>query len=99
MRFDLPKKHLSADPLAMRLLYSIITRMVSLTGWRRFECNILPQFPGVTEANFNSVMRRAWVMFLKARFADADVLAQIDDAAEKGYFLKDPTAKDFMIST
>ena len=33
LRFDLLKKHLSADPIAMRLLYSIITKMESLCGW------------------------------------------------------------------
>jgi hypothetical protein len=50
LRFDLLKKHLSADPIAMRLLYSIITRMESLIGWKRFECNVLPSFNGITAA-------------------------------------------------
>jgi hypothetical protein len=94
LRFDLLKKHLSGDPIAMRLLYSIITKMVALIGWKRFECNILPLFSGVTEANFNSVMRRSWVMQMLATFVDRATLATIPDAEQKGIFLKDPTAKD-----
>jgi hypothetical protein len=50
MRLDLFKKHISADPIAMRLLYSIVTRMVELNGMKRFEMNKLPDFGQVEEA-------------------------------------------------
>ena len=46
--FDLMKKHFPADLIAMRLRYSIITTMESLVGWKRYECNVLPQFNGTT---------------------------------------------------
>ena len=94
LRFDLMKKHLSADPIAMRLLYSIITRMESLIGWKRFECNVLPTFSGITEENFNSLMRRAWVMIMRGSIVEKHVYDTIVNPAFKGIFLKDPTAKD-----
>ena len=50
MRLDLFKKHISADPIALRLLYSIVTRMVELGGMKRFEMNKLPDFGEVEEA-------------------------------------------------
>ena len=98
LRFDLLKKHLSGDPIAMRLLYSIVTKMESLIGWKRFECNVLPTFSSVTEVNFNSVMRRSWVMQMLATFVEQSVLSKIENPAAKGIFLKDPTAKDFVVS-
>ena len=98
LRFDLFKKHLSGDPVAMRLLYSIITKMEALVGWKRYECNILPTFQGVTENNFESVMRRMWVMQMRATFVDQRQYATIQDPESKGVFLKDPTARDFIVS-
>ena len=64
MREDLYKKLLSADPIAVRLPYAIVTKMVELTGWKRFELNMLISFGGVTEANFDSIMRRSCVATL-----------------------------------
>ena len=97
-RFDLLKKHLSADPVAMRLLYSIVTKMEALIGWKRYECNILPRFTGITEVNFNSLMRRSWVMQMKATFLDAAAYARVQNPESKGVFLKDPSLKDFVVS-
>ena len=94
LRFDLLKKHLSADPIAMRLLYSIITRMESLIGWKRFECNVLPSFSGITEENFNSLMRRAWVMIMRATIVEKHVYDKIVNPASKGIYCKDPKGKD-----
>ena len=98
MRLDLFKKHISADPVAMRLLYSIVTRMVELTGMKRFEMNKLPDFGDVEEAVFNSILRRSLVIKHEARFVERDVLQNIENADAKGIFLKDPTAKEFVRS-
>ena len=98
LRFDLFKKHLSGDPVAMRLFYSIITKMESLIGWKRYACNMLPSFQAVTEMNFNSVLRRSWVMQMRATFVERRVYDTIVDPDSKGFFLKDPTAKDFVVS-
>lgn len=97
-RLDLFKKHLSADPIAMRLLYSIITKMQELVGLKRYEMNRLPTFDGVDEAVFNSVMRRSLVIKHEARFIEAAALESIPDAKAKGIFAKDPSAKDFVRS-
>ena len=93
LRFDLMKKHWSADPVAMRLLYSIITRMQELTGLKRYECNLLPSFKGINEMNFNSLMRRSWLMVMLARFVEKSVYDTIDNPSAKGIFLKDASAK------
>jgi hypothetical protein len=98
LRFDLLKKHLSGDPIAMRLLYSIVTKMEPLVGWKRYECNLLPTFVGVTEHNFNSVMRRGWVMSLQATLVEPSVYGSMEDPESKGFFIKDPAARDFVIS-
>jgi hypothetical protein len=98
MRFDLFKKHLSGDPIAMRLLYSIVTKMQELTGWKRYEMNLLPTFDGVTDDNFNSVMRRALVIRHLARFIDPLVWQGPSLEKRVGLFSKDPTAKDFVRS-
>ena len=94
LRLDLWKKHMSGDPMGMRLPYSIVTRMTELIGLKRYEMNTLPVFEGVNELVFNSVMRRAWVCEHLATFVDAQALARIPDAKRKGFFLKDDTAKD-----
>ena len=70
LRLDLLKKHLAADSIAMRLLYSIITRMWDLVGMKRFEGNSLPTFEGVTEDVFNSIRRRSLVIIFKAQFLE-----------------------------
>ena len=54
IRLDLLKKHLSADPVAMRQLYAIITHMYELVGLKRFEMNRFPKFEGVDELVFNN---------------------------------------------
>jgi hypothetical protein len=98
MRLDLFKKHISADPIAMRMLYSIVTRMVELVGLKRFEMNKLPDFGVIDNAVFNSILRRSLVIKHESRFVEQDVLDKVAGAAAKGIFLKDPTAKDFVRS-
>ena len=77
MREDLYKKLLSADPIAVRLPYAIVTKMVELTGWKRFELNMLISFGGVTESNFDSIMRRSCVASLKGKFVSPGKMSQL----------------------
>ena len=98
MREDLYKKVVSADPCAVRMPYAIITRLVEFSGWTRFELNSLVKFLGVTEASFESILRRSWVCALKGRFVSADVVARTPDASAKGVFEKDPHLKAFLKS-
>ena len=58
LSFDLMKKYCSADPIAMRLPYATVTGTKPLVGWKRFECNSLPEFGGIPESTSNSLMRR-----------------------------------------
>ena len=101
MREDLYKKLLSADPIAVRLPYAIVTKMVELTGWKRFELNMLISFGGVTEANFDSIMRRSCVASLKGKFVSPGKMAQLGSSArcaKDGIFLRDPSLKAFLKS-
>ena len=49
---DLLKKMASADGMAGRRPYGIITRMFDLMGWKRHELNRMMTISGVTEKNF-----------------------------------------------
>lgn len=68
MRVDLYKKHVSGDPVAASLSYAIVTRLAELIGWKRRELNNLVRLSGVTDGNFDSILRRSWVMVFKAQF-------------------------------
>ena len=76
MREDVYKKHVSADPLSCRLPYAVLTRMVSLVGWKRFEMNDIMRFLGTSEASFNSIYRRSLVIEHKARFLTPEAMLQ-----------------------
>ena len=52
LKQDLYKKHISADPVPGRLPYSIVTRLIELVGWKRFETNRVMRFSGITEEIF-----------------------------------------------
>ena len=59
---------------------------------------ILP-FNGTSDASFDSVFRRSLVMLHKARLEkDVETLFSDGDAAENGYFVRDPTLKDLLLS-
>ena len=98
MREDVFKKHISADPVSCRLPYAVVTRMVSLTGWNRYEMNELMRFTGTTEESFDSIFRRSLIIMHKARFLSADEFQRTfpdGGASEQGYFVKDNTLKSF----
>ena len=98
MREDLYKKHMTADAIASRLPYAILTKQVELRGWKRMELNRLPTFSSVTEVTFDSILRRGWVCKLKARFKSAQALDGVANPAARGVFLKDPSLKAFLKS-
>ena len=75
--------------------------MVDLTGWRRFELNMLISFGGVTEANFDSIMRRSCVSTLKGKFVSPGKIQEMGgDVAcgAQGIFTRDPSLKAFLKS-
>ena len=41
---------MSADPVAGRLPYAIITKVVSILGWKRFEVDETMMFEGIKDA-------------------------------------------------
>ena len=97
-REDLYKKHISADPIAARLPYGIVTHLVSLYGWKRLELNKLIKFTGVTLPSVDSIHRRTWVVILKAKFLSPELVATIPNASDQGIFCKDPKLKDVLKS-
>ena len=44
MREDIFKRHISENPVACRLPYAVVTKMVTLPGWKRYEMNELLRF-------------------------------------------------------
>lgn len=52
MREDIYKRHISADPVACRLPYAVLTHMVPLVGWKRYEMNDTLRFAGTSEDTF-----------------------------------------------
>ena len=101
MREDVYKRHITADPVSCRSPYAILTRMVTLKGWKRYEMNDTLRFQGTSEASFESVFRRSLVILHKARFVSPQTMQAMfpkGDGAAHGYFLKDPSLRDFLAS-
>ena len=74
LREDLFKKLCSGDRLLGRKPYGLTTRMFELKGWKRMEVNHMLSFQGVTEDNFESILRRSLVWTPHARFMDKTYL-------------------------
>lgn len=99
IREDLYKKTMSADGIAGRRPYGYVTRMIELVGWKRMEVNRLMHFKGVSEHNFPSILRRSFIWRPHARFVCRQFLEEnYQDSEKDGYFPKDPTLKDFLVS-
>ena len=99
MRQDVYKSLVSADPIAIRLPYAIITQMVELSGWAGFELVTLMNFSGVEENSFDSIMRRSCISQFKGQFASANRIRQPDGAAacaQIKVFFGDPTLRAFV---
>ena len=92
------KKVISGDPVASRLPYGIITRLIEIIGWKRLELNKLVRFAGVSKASIDSILRRTWVCVFKARFLTPAQLSGETDPRSKGLFLKDPGLNEFVKS-
>jgi hypothetical protein len=85
--------------IAGRKPYGITTRMLEIVGWKRIEVNRLMKFGGVTELNFQSILRRSFVWKPKARFLDAEYLKDnYPNASADGVFAKKPLLKKFLSS-
>ena len=96
---DLYKKTMSGDGIMGRKPYGYTTRMFSIVGWKRLEVNRLMKFVGVHLGNFNSMLRRAFVWKVKARFVAKKFLERYPDHELDGIFESDPTlAKFFLMS-
>jgi hypothetical protein len=99
MREDLFKKTMSADGIAGRKPYGITTRMLEVNGWKRLEVNKIMRFCGVTNGNFNSILRRSLVWKPKARFLNRAYLQEhYPDSGKDGIFPADSELKQFLTS-
>ena len=90
-------QHRQTAPVAARLPYTILTKMVTFSGWKRFEMNETLKFHEVTEMTFPSIMRRSLIINCKARSVSAQRLASITPGKEE-YFLMQEDMKDFVTS-
>ncbi|CAK0905471.1 unnamed protein product [Prorocentrum cordatum] len=100
MRQDLLKKFATADTIAGRLPYSILTKMYRIIGWKRMEVNQFFTFDNVNEHNLESIVRRIAIIKIQSRFFDKLYVDKIilTDPSRYGIFARDPDAEDFMIS-
>ena len=92
----------SNDQVPCRLPYAIVTKLVELVGWKRFELNKVMRFHGVTEETFNSILRRSLCMEFKSTFVDETEFRQRVSQGKgpwsHGVFLRDPALTDFLRS-
>ena len=101
LRGDLLKKFATAEGISGRLPYSILTKMISLVGWKRIECNKMFQFSDITEDNFESILRRCAVITIAARVVDQafmDLNCKDVDISDYGVFPRDPDAQELLTS-
>ena len=80
LHIDLYKKTISGDGIMGRKPY----------GWTRLEVNKMMSFIGVTNSNFNSMFRRAFVWKAKARFIHEKFLRHYNDHEKDGNFYSRP---------
>ena len=59
MREDVCKKHMSAEHLASRMPFAIMTKEVELVGRKRFELNSSVSFVCVNMSNSDSIFQRS----------------------------------------
>ena len=68
---------MSGDPVAARPPYTILMKMVTFLGWKRFEMNETLKFHGVGEMTFPSIMRRSLIINCTGRLVGAQRLASL----------------------
>ena len=97
---DLYKRFITGEPVAARRPYGHETLMLRIVGWKRLEANRHLYFTGVTESNFNSILRRSFVYRINARFVEGSHLtdAMYRDHRLDGIYPSDPTLHRFVVS-
>ena len=94
LREDNFKETMSTDPIAGQRTYGYQTKTIVLIGWKKFETNRVIGIAGITEDNFQSMLRRSLVRRPLARFIDAKLIGtHYPDAAQDGYFAKEETSQ------
>ena len=88
---------MTGDPVAARLPYAILTKIVTFTGWKRFEMNETLKFNGETESAFPSNMRRSLRDQLEGKVHQRGAPCT-PLAGTQGYFLMYEDMKDFVTS-
>ena len=83
--------------MAARLPCAILTKMVTFSGWKRFEVNGTLKFYGETEMAFPSFVRRPLIINCKGRFVSAQLLASLLPDTQE-HFLTQEEMKDFVTS-
>ena len=97
IRLDLLKKFLTGEGITSRMPYAVVTKLVSVTGWKRIEVNKMFEFTDITENDIESIIRRFSVIKIKAKFFEkAFIESTMRNPEEKGIFIRDPTAKEFL---
>ena len=98
-RLDLLKKFGTGEGIMGRLPYGILSKLITVIGWKRFELNRMFSFEPVVEGTFGSIMRRSLVIEIESRFLDNDYLkVHVPNHEDFGIFARDPKAMDFLIS-
>jgi hypothetical protein len=95
------KKMLTAEGIAGRLPYAILTKMVKLVGWKRIELNKLFTFDQIDDTNFESIVRRCAVIRILAKFFDPMYLKlnfKGHDHEQYGIFAREADAGAFLTS-
>ena len=104
MRQDLIKKFAIVDGIVGRMTYGmatkLATKLVYLKGWKRMAMNKLLDFEGVSEHNFESILRRCPIIRIMASFYEPGMLDGIsqEDRNASGLFELDPDMEEFDVS-
>ncbi|CAK0866236.1 unnamed protein product [Prorocentrum cordatum] len=96
-REDLFKKMATADGIFGRLPYAVLTKVITLIGWKRMELNKLITFGGVPETAFDAVFRRSRLIRIRSKFLDQEWISNfLPDSEKHGIFPRQPDLKEFM---
>ena len=101
IREDLYKRFITSEPVAARRPYGHETLMLRIVGWKRLEANRHLSFTGVTEKNFNSILRRSFAFEINSRFVESSHLtkANYTEHGLDGIYPSDPSLHQFVVST
>ena len=98
-REDLFKKMATADGIFGRLPYAVLTKVITLIGWKRMELNKLITFAGVPETAFDAIFRRSLLVRIRSKFLDQEWISNfLPDSEKYGVFPRQPDLREFMQS-